>query len=302
MRRLRGPSTAAAVALLLLSGCARGATDSTQPAGSGPLSSGPTSSGAGAAAPPVLQVRQSGGFVPASTQVTRIPTVSVYDDGRVITQGPQILIYPPPALPNLQVQQISPTAVDALVDKAVAAGVKSGADLGRPPVADVPTTRFTAVTDAGPQTVDVVGLAEVTAGQPGLTDAQRAARTKLATLLRQLTTDLSTTVGSAVPAAVSYVPAALAVVVRPYTASADAATSAGPAVAWPGPALPGEPLGDGVELGCVAVTGAQVAPLMAAAAKANGTTAWSSGSKQWSVTFRPLLPDENSCGDLKAAR
>jgi hypothetical protein len=296
MTRLRGPLSAAAVSLILLSACAR-TTATTAADGT----AGTGSSGSVAGEAPVLQVKQTGGFVPSSTHVTRLPTVNVYDDGRVITQGPQIAIYPGPALPSLQVQRIDPAAVDTLIDKAVAAGVKSGADLGRPPVADAPTTRFTAVTKAGTQTVDVIALAEAPAEQSGMTAAQKAGRAKLATLLKELT-DLPATLGSAGAAAAEpYVPTALAAVATPFVANDDPVLSGRPAVPWPGPALPGESLGAGLELGCVTVTGDQLVPVLTAARQANTATAWSSGGKQWSVTFRPLLPEETGCEDLKAA-
>jgi hypothetical protein len=61
-------------------------------------------------------------------------------------------------------------------------------------------------------------------------------------------------------------------------------------------------MGEGLELGCVTVSGGEVAPVLAAARSANANTAWSSGGKQWAVTFRPLLPEENDCADLAGAR
>jgi hypothetical protein len=295
MTRLRGPLSAAAVSLIVLSACA-GTTATPADGSAGTGSSGPVAGEA-----PVLQVRQMGGFAPSSTRVTRLPTVSVYDDGRVMTQGPQLDIYPGPALPGLQVQRIDPAAVDTLIDKAVAAGVKSGADLGRPPVADAPTTRFTVVTKAGTQTVDVIALAEAVADQGGMTAAQKAGRAKLATLLNELT-DLPATLGSAGAAAAEpYVPTALAAVAHPFVANDDPALSGQPALPWPGPALPGQSLGAGLELGCVTVTGDQLARVLAAVRQANTATAWASGGKQWSVTFRPLLPEETGCEDLRAA-
>ena len=35
---------------------------------------------------------------------------------------------------------------------------------------------------------------------------------------------------------------------------------------------------------------------------ANANTPWTSGGNQFTVTFRPLLPDETGCADLKAVR
>jgi hypothetical protein len=295
MTRLRGSLPAAAVALFLLSACAA--------TGASPVDVGQSSPADDTL---VLQVKQVGGFVATTTNVTRLPIVSVYADGRVLTEGPQIAIYPGPALPNLQVQRIDPSAVDALVDKAVAAGVKTGADMGQPGVADIPSTRFTVVTDSGTQTLDVVALRETSAELPGLTAEQRAARAKLIVFLDDLT-NLPAPTASAPAASApvepsgAYQPQVLAAVARPYAAPADLPGSAAPAVPWPGPALPGDTLGEGTELGCVAVSGAELAPVLAAAAKANAATAWSSAGKQWSLTFRPLLPGENGCADLKAA-
>jgi hypothetical protein len=301
MTRLRG-SWPATAALLLLTACAGTGPAAVDTPGA-PASPGPRL---------VLQVRQIGGFVAAATNVTRLPLVSVYADGTVITEGPQIAIYPAPALPNVQVHRIGLDAVDALADRAVAAGVKTGTDLGDPPVADVPTTRFTVTTDAGTQTLDAIALTGGT-DMPGLTAPQRAARAKLTALLNDIQT--ATDVPAAPSAGPSsapqqpsapqqtepYVPTALAAVGRPYVKSDDG-LSAQPAVPWPGPAFPGESLGDGPELGCVTASGADLAPLMAAARSANAATAWSSGGKQWSVTFRPLLPEESGCDDLRVAQ
>jgi hypothetical protein len=295
MTRFRGSWPATAVSLLLLTGCAGEHSGTGQDV---PVQTAPATPNL------VLQVRQIGGFVAAATNLTRLPLLSVYDDGRVITEGPQIAIYPPPALPNVQVHRIAPGAVDALVDKAVAAGVKSGTDLGQPPVADVATTRFTVVTDAGKQTVDAIALTEGAAGDmPGLSAAQQAARVKLIALLEELRTAAERSAGpsQAPPQSQPYVPTSLAAVARPYLA-ADDSLSAQPAVPWPGPALPGESLGDGSELGCVTVSGTGAAPLIAAAQRASAATPWSSAGKQWSVVFRPLLPDESGCDDLRAAQ
>jgi len=52
----------------------------------------------------------------------------------------------------------------------------------------------------------------------------------------------------------------------------------------------------------VVATGAQLDTVLAAVAKANQNTPWSSGGNTYSITFRPLLPDESGCADLKAAR
>ncbi len=293
MTRLRGSWTAAVtVTLFLLTACAR---PGDVPGGAGP--SGHESSAPADADALVLRVEHIGGFVAPDQMVGRLPVVSVYTDGRVITQGPQILIYPGPALPNLLVQQLDPATVRGLIDKAVEAGVRSGADLGQPGVADAPTTRITVAAPGGTRTLDAVALTEAQADDPQLTVAQRAARAKLAAFVQELS-DLSAAKG--MPEAQPYQPEAVAALARPYTKPSDGLPKQPDPVAWPGPALPGETLSG--TTGCVTASGSDAAKVLAAATAANAITPWTSGGKQWSVVFRPLQPDETGCAALKATR
>jgi hypothetical protein len=293
MTRLRGSWTAAVtVTLFLLTACAR---PGDVPGGAG--SSGHESSAPADSDALVLRVERIGGFVAPDQMLGRLPVVSVYADGRVITQGPQITIYPGPALPNLLVQQLDPATARGLVDKAVEAGVRSGADLGQPGVADAPTTRITVAAPGGTRTLDAVALTEAQADDPQLTVAQRAARAKLAAFVQELS-DLSAAKG--MPEAKPYQPEAVAALARPYTKPSDGLPEQPDPVAWPGPALPGETLSG--TTGCVTASGGDAAKVLAAAKAANAITPWTSGGKQWSVVFRPLLPDETGCAALKAAR
>jgi len=261
-----------------------------------PGSSGDTgSTGSYAADAAVVQVSYLGGFVSPDMLVTRLPVISVYGDGRVVTEGPVIAIYPGPALPNVQVQKISVAEVDKLVKLGVAAGVGVSADYGQPGVADAPDTKFAVLTASGLKTSQVYALGE--AAGSGLTDAQIQARAKLKAYLDQLT-DLPKTLGKdAVSASTPYEPTAVAAVSGPWNADSSGVGQQ-PEIAWPGPALPGQPVRPGFELGCVTVTGNELAATLDAAKKANAATPWTSGGKRWSVAFRPLLPDEASCADL----
>jgi hypothetical protein len=49
----------------------------------------------------VLRIEQSGGFVAVQYNLTRMPMLTLYGDGLYLTPGPQIEIYPGPALPAL---------------------------------------------------------------------------------------------------------------------------------------------------------------------------------------------------------
>jgi len=240
----------------------------------------------------VLRVEQIGGFVPVESLVTYLPQLTVYGDGRVISPGPVIDIYPGPAVPNVQVQTITPAAVRTLVGLAITAKVGTPFDFGQPQVADGTSTRITVLTGAGEQvsTVYMLGLDD------GLTAAQRMARVPLRNLVAKLE-DLPGTVGAdKVGQSSPYVPDVLAVVDAPWVADP---TLTEPEQAWPGPALPGEKVGaPGGNLGCVTVSGAQLATVLDAATHANQLTPWLWDAMRYRLQFRPLLPDESSCDDL----
>src|SRR3954447_12031144 len=118
VRRAASLGMATAGVCLLLTGCAANGS------GSGSPSSAPTSSEpSGASSPLVLQVRYAGGLAGPASWGPRVPLVSVYADGRVISEGPEPAISPPPALPDVQVERISDADLGRLRDDAVAAGV-----------------------------------------------------------------------------------------------------------------------------------------------------------------------------------
>ena len=294
MTRLRVLWTAAAaVTLSLLSACAQPIVDGD--AGGGGASASPS----GPSGDPdalVLRVRQTGGFVGPDALAGELPDLSVYADGRMIFGGPTVMSYPGPALPNVQVLMISPDALATLVDKAVAAGVKPGTDFGQPGVADARTTQVTLVTASGAQTAEANALGEAQPNDPMLTPAQQDARAKLRAYLDELDKLKS---GAAVE---QYKPEMLAAVARPYANTDDTLPGKPKEQKWAGPALPGEPLNAEAEISCVTATGEQADAIVAAAEKANANTPWLSEGKSWTVRFRPLLPDETGCADLKAER
>ncbi|MGY1608620.1 hypothetical protein [Geodermatophilus sp. SYSU D00700] len=260
---------------LVLTACAEGGGDPGAPASPGPLPAGL-----------VLQVAHTGGFTTPEELATRLPLVSVYGDGRVLTQGPQIAIWPAPALPNVQVARVDEATVRDLVDRAVEAGVTGSGDLGEPPLADAATTRFTLVTAEGTSVREVYALAETP--DDTVTDEQAEARGRLQDLADELT-------GLGGGATETYEPQTVAAVVQPYTGGDPELPQ--PEVAWPGPDLPGTPLGAG--LTCVSATGQQAADLLAAAASATVLTPWvTADGSRWSVAFRPVLPHESGCADL----
>jgi hypothetical protein len=279
-------ATALLGAALLAAGCAGQAGSGTAAPRTTPEATLPDDGGL------VLQVAYTDGFVPPRLTYARLPLVSVYADGRVITEGPTTAIYPGPALPNLQVAEIEPAQVEELVQQALDAGVGQDVDYGTPPVADVPNTAFTVVTGQGTRTSEVYalqpGLVPDGGEVPGLTEEQRAARAQLQELVDEVTAlgaDSRT-----------YEPEAVAAVVGtdiPAGATPDDVAT------WPGPPLPGDELRTGLELYCVTARGEAADAVLQVAADATVETVWQNpDGGRWALTLRPLLPHESGCADL----
>jgi hypothetical protein len=294
-RRRRHVGAVLLTLLALVGGCAQ-----TTPGGRPlPTSSGGEPGPAGTYGPDdiVLRVDIVDGFIPREYLVTRLPIITVYGDGRAITQGPMIDIYPSPALPNVLVQTISPAGINALVRLALDRGVGNEVAMPEPIVYDAPSTRFTVLTDVGPRVTNANALDHPDEGG-GLNAAQRSARQALRDLLDDLT-DLSKTLGpDAVDEQKQYQPEVLAAVSREWTAAESPNVPVQPERTWPGPTLPGGPVGTIPGIGCVTVTGDDMATVLDAAKTATVLTPWTSDGGKWLVGFRPLLPEETSCADL----
>jgi hypothetical protein len=282
-----------AAVLVLASGCAATPDQADGPdAPGGPGDPPPASVDVGPVAADTVAIRVDylGGYLPALEIAARSPVVSVYGDGRVITEGSVPAIYPGLALRTPQQRRIAAAEVTAFVRKAFAAGVGSTTDFGRPTVTDMPDTRFTVTTAEGTRQVTVYALdLDDDAALRSLTDAQRAARRKLKAVLDEL---------RAGGGAQAYPVSSLAAVSLAYEEPSGIPSPPAP-VAWPGPALPGDPLRSGGTIGCVTVTGDAAKAVLAAAAGANLATPWTSGGRTWIVRLRPLLPDEKGCADLE---
>jgi hypothetical protein len=151
-------------------------------------------------------------------------------------------------------------------------------------------------TKDGPRSLDAYDLGYIppVGGRHGLTERQLAARAALRDLYSALT-DLPATLGpDAVGRPAAYIPQAVAVTASPWEAPRTD-TGANAEIAWPGPALPGQPLATRPDSGCVVVTGAVAAAVIAAGEKATSSTPWTFGGKRWTARLRPLWPDEKPC-------
>jgi hypothetical protein len=238
----------------------------------------------------LLRVDISGGFVPVETIFTSLPQTSVYGDGTVITQGPQIAIYPGPAVPNLLVRTLDEAGIETLLETALDAGLAGPApDYGQPPIADAPDTVVTINVNGKTYEHRANALGDFGSGDMGLTNKQADARKALAAFVSS-STDLATLVGS------DHI-----TVDEPYEITgwrlratvADSLPTGEPAptvVPWPVAGLTLASIGE-----CTAVTGDQASAVTAALEQANQLTYFTEGGVTYQVLARPLLPDETGC-------
>ena len=238
----------------------------------------------------LLRIDVSGGFVPVETIFTSLPQMSVYGDGTVITQGPQITIYPGPAVPNLLVRTLDEEGIETLLETALdAALVGPAPDYGQPPIADAPDTVVTINVNRQTYEHRANALGDFGTGDMGLTKAQADARKALAGFVSS-STDLATLVGS------DHI-----TVEKPYEITgwrvratvADSLPTGEPAptvTPWPVVSFALASIGE-----CRAVTGDQASEVTAAMQQANQLTYFAEGGVTYQVLARPLLPDETGC-------
>jgi hypothetical protein len=228
----------------------------------------------------ILQIASEGGFISPSFQLTRTPLLALYGDGRVIVPGAVDASLPQPLLPNLRQQHVTPAEIQKILAAADAAGLLGpDATYGGPGMPDAPNTVFRTT---------VAGVTHIiNASAEGV-----GAQTKLGDFENSVL-DLSTLLGRTVADDGPYQPAGLNV----FSSVAAQPDATAPVVTWPLSADPatagGTTLVDGVR--CLAVKGADLAPFLAAAKTATGASVWKAPSGEYSVSVRPLYPEESGC-------
>lgn len=246
----------------------------------------------------ILRVETGGGFTPPEYQLRLIPEFSLYGDGSSVTPGPQIEIYPPPALPSIQTQPISEDGVQAILRAAIDAGVDTGhdmTDMGSTMIADAATTTFTISANGVTNSFAVYALGTFGGDRPdGMSKEEYEARHALAAFVRQLGDLPSWLPAGSLGETTTYEP----VGARVYVGQArhdDQLPQ--PKVAWPlDPPLAsfGDDTGSGYRCGVVAGPD-WTDSLQPTAVGTNELTPWVSGGATYGLVFRPLLPDEIGC-------
>jgi len=271
------------VATVLVTACQGGSSAIVHPTGANEL---------------VLRIETGGGFVPASFIVGRIPELSVFDDGRVIVQGPQDAIFPGPALPDLVTFRLSEDGLRALLENARTAGLLGAdAQYDYPGIADAGTTTFTVIAEGQRHVVSAYALVEGGPLDAQLDPEVRRARAALLAF-QQRALDMRSWLGQAIvepDSAYGYE------LLRVFVSAAEPQEPAEiePSFAdWP-LATPlatfGSPLADFAEMRCGVVRGDDLATLRPALEGSNQLTFWRSQAMTYQLTLRPLLPDESGC-------
>ncbi len=237
----------------------------------------------------ILRIDVGGGFVPLPLHLRELPTFALYGDGRVVVPGPQIEIYPGPALPNLQVRTVSEAGAQAILAAARTAGL-FGPDrhYDNNRIADAPTTTFTVVAEGARHVVSAYAL-----GMEGPGDSYPSDRSALAAFQGKVS-DLQSWLpkGSLGPEDQFHTDE-LRVYVMPYQPQQDLPQ---PAKDWPGGSFGGFlPVVDLTGIRCGTVSGPALPAVLSAAGAANELTPWRADGRLWTLVFRPLLPDESGC-------
>jgi hypothetical protein len=245
----------------------------------------------------LLRVADEGGFVPADQHVRAIPSFSLFGDGTVIVPGAQIAIYPPPALPALFARPVSEDGIQALLGRAIDAGLtgpdRDLVDTGDVGIADASTTVFTLTTGGRSTTIRVYALGMMDSF-PGLNPAQAALRRDLASLAADLG-DLSWLPEGSMGEERPWEGGAGLVLIGPERRDPDLPQAA---VRWPLPselARLGHPVAWAEDTRCAVLDGDGWGTVRTIAERANELTPWRSGGHRYWLAIRPLLPDESGC-------
>ena len=287
-----------AVAAIVLTACASGPAVSPAPGSPGPgITAGPTAppspsptpspSPIGNANVAVVRIEQTGGMLPPWETLRWYPTVVLYGDGRLIMEGPQIEIFPGPALPNLVVTRLSQAGVDQVLAWAVEAGLDGPDRQLGPQILDAGATVFTIVSADGTHRTSIT--------DPSATDAQIGAARQFQNILQSPRTWLADQIaGDDTPYAFDRL--------RLISFPSDEQNLPDPGMAntvdWPlDTALStlGTSWGEPPEYRCALVEGEDLTTLRPMLEQANELTLWRSDDVTYQLYLRPLLPDEEAC-------
>ena len=241
----------------------------------------------------VIRVSSGGGFVPVQVNLRALPSFTLYGDGTLIVPGVVPQTFPGPAISPLIRSKLSERQVQALLQRAQAAGLLAPkainyGDMGSVGVSDMPTTTLT-VNARGRQVTRSAYALGVTGHGGRMSAAQTRARRALARFIAQLPHGLR---------GAPYAPHAIAAYVGPFPGTPSTGSGR---VRWPlasNLATAGKPVSSGLAYRCITVGGKDARSLLAVLRKANEQSRWvaRAGAKTvYQLIARPLLPDQRTC-------
>ncbi len=245
----------------------------------------------------LVRVAFEGGFVPLEWTYRSLPSFSLYGDGRLVSPGVQMELYPGPALPSISTRTVTEEGIQATLDEVLRLiqGVPDEMlDMGTVGLADVPTTVITVHAGGVDRTIKAYGLSELTERPERMSEEEFRARGQLQELVTKLA-GLETWLpdGSLGPETTYEGPRA-----RLFVSEYQKADLPQEPIRWP--------LGDNLDrfgdvaagsdmYRCGVLEGADWATVREAASRANELTPWTEAGSRFSILFRPLLPDETGC-------
>jgi hypothetical protein len=243
----------------------------------------------------IMQLTEGGGMVPQTFHLTNTPTFALYGDGRLVLLAPDDhkYSYSTPLLPNLREVRVTPEEMQKILGAADDAGLL-GADASydQASVTDLGDSDFTTTVAGITHRVSAYAL------YPQFTTADMAANVARARLIAfRETIDKVANLSAFLGRTMSdkpYGPTSMRVYVGPVGPYGNAVAQG---VAWP---LALDPVtldltSSDPQLGCVTLTGAEVATFIAAAGTASKVSIWTAFGHSYSVLARPLFPEESGC-------
>lgn len=226
-------------------------------------------------------------MMPPWVTLSSYPSVVLYGDGRLIMQGPQIELYPGPALPNLQLTHLTQAGVAQILVWAEEAGLHGPDRQLGPLILDAGFTLFTVVSRDGTHRTSVTDLSA--------SDPEIGAVSQFQDVMLNLRAWLADDI---VGDDVAYVFDGLQIVSN----TADPANMPDPQLSstmdWPldqSLATLGVPISDPSGYRCSVIEGEDLQTLMPLLAQSNELTLWQSEDEKYQLDLRPLLPDEQGC-------
>ena len=241
----------------------------------------------------VLRITSGGGLVPMNVLLTQTPWFALYGDGRIVVRGPATESYPGPLLPNLRQIQVTPAEIQKILSAADQAGLLGpDASFNATDIFDASSTSFTTIVDGKTHSIGAYAL-----GYEGATmDAAMIEARKRLSGFEDKAGDMPTFLGREVSDAGAYDATSMRLFTSPTDLS-DPASLTHQVVAWPLSVDPGT-AGEATKLPqtrCLVVTGSDLEAFLTVARKANTLTIWTYGAGRYSVSVRPLYPDETGC-------